>query len=79
VITRVYFPLPFPFIFTASGNVLTTAPEPVEDLTLVLRPEVKTHLVAGDSKKILKPEIRTHTVQGQRYLKVRRQSRMTRA
>ena len=79
MITRVYFPLPFPFIFTASGNVLTTTPEPVEDLTVVLRPEVKTHVVAGDSTKILKREIRTHTVKGQRHVQVRRQSRMTTA
>ena len=79
MVTPVYFPLPLPFIFTASGNVLNTPSLPVEDFTVVLRPRVTTLRVTGSRTQILKRELRTDTVQGQRRLQVRRESRLTTA
>jgi hypothetical protein len=79
VVTQVSFPLPLPFIFTASGNVLTTPSLPVEDFTVVLRPRVTTLRVTGDRTQILKRELRTDSVQGNRRLQVRRESRLTTA
>lgn len=70
------FPLPFPFIFTASGNAETTPPHPIDAYTHVLRSELRSHIVDGYRVQALRRENRTELVEGTRVHGIRRESRL---